>query len=251
MHLSKSAAGIQPINPLVLLNVRRVIGWIVHGCSCGDPASYVFTSAAILEQIVLQILGVTEQIPAKATGPSLKHRQLCLLYVHNRGNNRRDLNGTIQWQHELSTKTTNEGAPLCAQHYNLCVGKAPLGPLRSGSAWVQSNTLFTKYHQADRAKPTNLIKLLKGLHLKRRVSVVSSYRVCPLQLKWERGGVWKMPSFHSPPGSWHRLGMRGHGGTAASSINRKWVWLQNGHCALFVIVLSQQTVERKKKEKKL
>lgn len=60
-----------------------------------------------------------------------------------------------------------------------------------------------------------------------------------------------MPSFHSPPGSWHRLGMRGHGGTAASSINRKWVWLQNGHCALFVIVLSQQTVERKKREKAL
>lgn len=139
---------------------------------------------------------------------------------------------------------------MCAQHYNLCVGKAPLGPLRSGSAWVQSNTLFTKYHQADRAKPTNPIKLLKGLHLKRRVSVVSSYRVCPLQLKWERGGVWKMPSFHSPPGSWHRLGMRGHGGTAASSINRKWVLLQNGHCALFVIVLSQQTVERKKKREK-
>lgn len=50
---------------------------------------------------------------------------------------------------------------MCAQHYNLCVGKAPLGPLRSGSAWVQSNTLFTKYHQADRAKPTNPIKLLK------------------------------------------------------------------------------------------
>lgn len=36
---------------------------------------------------------------------------------------------------------------MCAQHYNLgmCVGKTAVGPQRSGSPWVQSNTLFTKY----------------------------------------------------------------------------------------------------------
>lgn len=45
-------------------------------------------------------------------------------------NNGRDLHGTIQWQHELSTQTSNEGAALCAQHYNLrmCVGRTSVGP---------------------------------------------------------------------------------------------------------------------------
>lgn len=76
-----------------------------------------------------------------------------------------------------------------------------------------------------------------------------SHRVCPLQLQWESGGVWKMPGFHSPPGRWHRLGMRGHGGTAASAINRKWVWLQDRCCALLASILSQQPGKRKKREK--
>lgn len=75
--------------------------------------------------------------------------------------------------------------------------------------------------------------------------------MCPLQLQREGGRVWKVPGVHSSTARWHRLGMRGHGGTAASSINRKWVWLQTRRCTLLVSILSQQPGKDKKNREKL
>lgn len=126
--------------------------------------------------------------------------------------------------------------------------------------WVQALRGFKvipclpNIHQAQRARARNPTKALWGFHLERGADAGKlrwpSYRVCPLQLQGEGGRVWKMPSFHSPPGRWHRLGMRGHGGTAASSINRKWVWLQNRHCTLLVVILSQQPGKKKKERER-
>lgn len=89
-------SGTQPVNPHLLRKVRRIIGRMEPGCSCRNPASYVFTSAAMLEQIVSQILEVSEQSPHQPVAPSLKHGRLCPRYAHNRGNNGRDLHGTVQ-----------------------------------------------------------------------------------------------------------------------------------------------------------
>lgn len=56
-----------------------------------------------------------------------------------------------------------------------------------------------------------------------------------------------MPCVHSPPNRRHRLGMRGHAGTAASSTGRKWVWFQSRCRALLAVCLSQQPVQQTKK----
>lgn len=128
-------------------------------------------------------------------------------------------------------------------------------PRRSGSPWLQSNTVFSKYAACRHSLSWNpppqneggKKKTPQGLGL---VSGAGSYRVRPLQLQREGGRVRKVPGFHSPPGGWHRLGVRGHGGTTASSINRKWVWLQDRCCTLLVGILSQQPGQRKEKEGK-
>lgn len=133
--------------------------------------------------------------------------------------------------------------------------KSPAGPPRSGSPWVQTNTLFTKYPPSSQSQswPSDE-EALRGFHPEGRASGGKlgrpSHRVCPLQLQREGGRVGKVPGLHSPPGRRHRLGVRGHGGTAAPSRNRKWVWLQNRRCTLLVTILSQQPGGNKKRQRK-
>lgn len=78
------------------------------------------------------------------------------------GNNREDLNVTLQWQHELSTQTSNEGTPLCAQHCKLgmfLLEKHQWGPAGSGPIhWFRVIPGLLNTHQAARARAATPIK---------------------------------------------------------------------------------------------
>lgn len=68
----------------------------------------------------------------------------------------------------------------------------------------------------------------------------SHFRVRPLQLQWQSGRVGQVPGVHSPPARRHRLGVRGHAGTTASSKGRKWAGLPSRHHTLSSVSVSQE-----------
>lgn len=144
---------------------------------------------------------------------------------------------------------------LCAKQCNLgmfLLEKHQWGPLGSDPLqWCRVISCLLNIQRARKAWAALPAESLKcwsttGGPLN-TLRVGASYRVRPLQLQWQSGRVWQVPCVQSsPPALGHRLGMRGHAGTAASSTGRKWVWLQSRCRALLAVSLSQKPAEGKK-----
>lgn len=193
----------------------------------------------LLEQRVLQTLEVTEHISTSASGPPPSNTHS---FVHGVDTGVEIMGETFMRLHNDNMNFQLKHLMREQHNLGMCVGAPQAGPLSSASPW---NTLFTKHPPELELQE----KRFQGFTCGRLCP--PPYRVCPLQLQGEGGRVRKVPSFHTPPGRWHRLGVRGHGGAAASSINRKWVWLQSRRCTLLVILLSQQPGKRRKERQQL
>lgn len=119
------------------------------------------------------------------------------------------------------------------------------------SLLVHSNTLFTKNMAVIAMSVPAAIfspnkKLKRGWWGRRTPrGGARPYRVRPLQLQWQSGRVGQVPGVHSPPARRHRLGVRGHAGTTASSKGRKWAGLPSRHHTLSSVSVSQEPVVEK------